>query len=215
MLEADSQNFASAPSAPRGFTLKNFRPAFGHGTIGGPWEEGGPQPPPPQNPPPPPLPKHLGCLNYSAAPRAAPQAGQGMCSWGAAVAREAAPHAVTVTSRTDSPPSAHVTENRRLHGVRVGVSALGDDLVWLVSVPNPLSLLWRVSRLVAEGSPLRAGGDFFRVILSPFASCVTPPVCVSCTGGGFGQGQLCGKLSCLRKVAKLSPGENEGVSAGQ
>ena len=49
MFEADSQNFASAPSAPRGFELKSFRPAFGgdhRGTLGG----GGSQP----NPPPPP-----------------------------------------------------------------------------------------------------------------------------------------------------------------
>ena len=29
MFEADSQNFASAPSVPRGFELHNFRPAFG------------------------------------------------------------------------------------------------------------------------------------------------------------------------------------------
>ena len=45
MLEADSQNFASAPLAPRGFKLQTFRPAF-RGTLGG----GGPrQTPPPQN----------------------------------------------------------------------------------------------------------------------------------------------------------------------
>ena len=56
MFEADSQNFASAPSVPRGFTLKKFRPAFGgaqKGTLGG----GGSQPnphPPDQTPPPPP-----------------------------------------------------------------------------------------------------------------------------------------------------------------
>ena len=41
MFETDSQNFASAPSVPRGFTLKN------RGTLGG----GGSQP----NPPPPPF----------------------------------------------------------------------------------------------------------------------------------------------------------------
>ena len=29
MFEADSQNFASAPSAPRGFTLNSFRPGLG------------------------------------------------------------------------------------------------------------------------------------------------------------------------------------------
>ena len=64
MLEADSQNFASAPSVPRGFKLQKFRPAFGDHR--GPWEEGGPSqtpltplsdPPPPSNaslPPPPP-----------------------------------------------------------------------------------------------------------------------------------------------------------------
>ena len=49
MFEADSQNFASAPLAPRGFTLKDFRPAFGgdHRTLGG----GGSQPNPPPAPP--------------------------------------------------------------------------------------------------------------------------------------------------------------------
>ena len=38
MLEADSQNYASAPSVPRGFKRQNFRPAFGRdhrGTVGG------------------------------------------------------------------------------------------------------------------------------------------------------------------------------------
>ena len=52
MFEADSQNFASAPSVPRGFTLKYFGlPSAG--TIGGPWEEGCPShpPPPPFRPP--------------------------------------------------------------------------------------------------------------------------------------------------------------------
>ena len=52
MFEADSQNFAAAPSAPRGFELKIFRPTFGgnrRGTQGG----GGvrPTPPPPLRPP--------------------------------------------------------------------------------------------------------------------------------------------------------------------
>ena len=54
MLEADGQNFASAPSAPRGFTLKNFRPAFGsdhRGSQGG----GVSQPNPPSDPPSPPF----------------------------------------------------------------------------------------------------------------------------------------------------------------
>ena len=41
MFEADSQNSASAPSVPRGFTLQMFGPPLA-GTIGGPWEEGGP-----------------------------------------------------------------------------------------------------------------------------------------------------------------------------
>ena len=50
MFVADSQNFASVPLAPRGFTLRNFRPAFG-GDHGGPWEEGCPS----QIPLPPPL----------------------------------------------------------------------------------------------------------------------------------------------------------------
>ena len=47
MFETDSQQFASAPSGPRGFTLQNVRPASGGGSIGGPWEEGGGQPNPP------------------------------------------------------------------------------------------------------------------------------------------------------------------------
>ena len=50
MFEADSQNFASALSVPRGFTLQNFRPAL----IGGSNEEGGPsQTPLPLSDPPP------------------------------------------------------------------------------------------------------------------------------------------------------------------
>ena len=50
MFEADSQNFASAPSVPRGFKLQNA------GSMGGPWEEGGPsQPPAPFRPSPSPL----------------------------------------------------------------------------------------------------------------------------------------------------------------
>ena len=55
MFQADSQNFASPPSVPRGFKLKKCWPAFGRdyrGTLGG----GGSQP----NPPPPSLPR---CLN--------------------------------------------------------------------------------------------------------------------------------------------------------
>ena len=48
MFEADSQVFALAPSVPRGFTLQNFRPAFGgdhRGTIEGRGVR--PKPPPP------------------------------------------------------------------------------------------------------------------------------------------------------------------------
>ena len=41
MFEADSHNFASVPLLPRGLKLQSFR-----GTIGGPWEEGGPSQPP-------------------------------------------------------------------------------------------------------------------------------------------------------------------------
>ena len=57
MCVADSQNFALAPSVPRGFKLQNFRPPFGgdhRGTEGG----GGvpANPPPPHFRPPPPLP---------------------------------------------------------------------------------------------------------------------------------------------------------------
>ena len=58
MFEADSQNFASTPSAPRAFKLENFRPAFGgdhRGTQGGgkvPAKS--PYPPPPFRPPSPP-----------------------------------------------------------------------------------------------------------------------------------------------------------------
>ena len=58
MFEADSQNFASAPSVPRGFTLQNVWPPFG-GDHRGTLERGGSQPTPPplQTPPPiPPLP---------------------------------------------------------------------------------------------------------------------------------------------------------------
>ena len=59
MFDADSQNFASAPSVPRGFKRKNFGPPSA-GTAGGPWEEGVPANPPPprplQIPPPHPLP---------------------------------------------------------------------------------------------------------------------------------------------------------------
>ena len=57
MFGADSQDFASAPSVPRGFTLQNLRPAFGgdhRGTLGG-----APPPPIPIHPcrtPLPPLP---------------------------------------------------------------------------------------------------------------------------------------------------------------
>ena len=53
MFEADIQTFASAPSVPRGFTLQNFRPAFGgdhRGTLGGGGSQ--PNPPPPFRPPP-------------------------------------------------------------------------------------------------------------------------------------------------------------------
>ena len=54
-FEADSQNFAAAPSVLRGFQ-KNFGPPFA-GAIGGPWEEGGSRPnaPPLQTPSPPPF----------------------------------------------------------------------------------------------------------------------------------------------------------------
>ena len=50
MFGAESQNFASAPSVPRGFNLRNFWPAFGRehrGTSGG----GGSQPTPFRHPP--------------------------------------------------------------------------------------------------------------------------------------------------------------------
>ena len=52
MFEAASQNFPSAPPAPRGFKLKNFRPAFGgdhRGVQGGGVSQ--PTPPPPLPPP--------------------------------------------------------------------------------------------------------------------------------------------------------------------
>ena len=57
MFEAGSQNFASAPSVPRGFKLKNFRPSFGgdpRGTLGGGWSQSN-VPPPLQTPPSPPF----------------------------------------------------------------------------------------------------------------------------------------------------------------
>ena len=47
MFEADCENFASAPSVPRGFNIENVRPAFGgdhRGTLGGGWAS---QPHPP------------------------------------------------------------------------------------------------------------------------------------------------------------------------
>ena len=62
MFEADSQIFASAPSVPRGFKHRNFRPAFGGdhwGTLGGGGAQPNPPPPftsPPPPPPPPPPP---------------------------------------------------------------------------------------------------------------------------------------------------------------
>ena len=49
MFEADSQHFASAPSVPRALRIKIFGPPLA-GTIGGPWEEGGPSHPPPPPP---------------------------------------------------------------------------------------------------------------------------------------------------------------------
>ena len=55
MFEADSQNFALAPSVPRGLKLESCGPPS-VGTIGGPKEEGCPSqhPPPPSDPPSPP-----------------------------------------------------------------------------------------------------------------------------------------------------------------
>ena len=50
MFEADSQNFALEPLAPRGFKLKDFLPAFGRdhrGTLGGGGSQPNPPPPPP------------------------------------------------------------------------------------------------------------------------------------------------------------------------
>ena len=47
MFEADSQNFASAPSVPRGFRLQNFWPAFGGDHRGTPGGGGSPANPPP------------------------------------------------------------------------------------------------------------------------------------------------------------------------
>ena len=51
MFDADSQNFASAPSAPRGFKLKDIWPAFGgdHRRRGS--QPNPPSPPPLQTPP--------------------------------------------------------------------------------------------------------------------------------------------------------------------
>ena len=58
-LEADSQNSASAPSAPRGFQLKNFRRAFGRDHRG--THQPNPLSPPPLQTPPPPLLIHPWC----------------------------------------------------------------------------------------------------------------------------------------------------------
>ena len=55
MFEADSQNFASAPSVPRGFTLQNSWLAFGgdhRGTLGGSQTNTPSDPPPPPPSPP-------------------------------------------------------------------------------------------------------------------------------------------------------------------
>ena len=49
----NSQNFASAPSVPSGFTLQNFRPPFGgghRGTVGGGGVPAKPPPSPPSDP---------------------------------------------------------------------------------------------------------------------------------------------------------------------
>ena len=54
MFEADSQNFASAPSVPRGFKLKDIWPTFGRdhrGTLGGGGSQLTPSPPPPSTTP--------------------------------------------------------------------------------------------------------------------------------------------------------------------
>ena len=51
MFEADSQKFASAPSVPRGFKLKNFGPAFGGDQWGGPRRRGSQPTPPSPSPP--------------------------------------------------------------------------------------------------------------------------------------------------------------------
>ena len=56
MFEADSQNFVSAPSVPRGLKHQNFRPAFGGDHKGDPGRRGGGGPsqtplPPPSDPP--------------------------------------------------------------------------------------------------------------------------------------------------------------------
>ena len=57
MLEADSQNYALAPSVPRGSAPQNSRPAFGgdhRGTLGDRGSQPNPPPPPPPLRPPPP-----------------------------------------------------------------------------------------------------------------------------------------------------------------
>ena len=70
MFEADSQNFAWAPLAPRGFKLQNFRLAFGADHRG---TGGGSQPNPPSDPPPPLLIHGWGCLCHSNFAPASPQ----------------------------------------------------------------------------------------------------------------------------------------------
>ena len=82
MLEAGSQNFASAPLAPRGLKLQNFRPAF----SGGPGRRGVPATPPPSDPPltpPPPLlihPCQRGLKSLVAPVAAWPSAKQGQAT---------------------------------------------------------------------------------------------------------------------------------------
>ena len=69
MFEADSQNFASAPSVPRGFKLKHLWPAFGGGRRRTREERGPPTVPPPfQTPPPPPSNTSLGASPPSTTP---------------------------------------------------------------------------------------------------------------------------------------------------
>ena len=100
MFEADSQNFASAPSVPRGLKQKTFFGQPPAGTIGGPLEEGGgPSQPPPLFRPPP------SNTSLSTADMQATDSGHSPVPRGTGCARLLPPPPVTRQRRAGSEPS--------------------------------------------------------------------------------------------------------------